>query len=87
MLTSLGLIKKCRSESKKPAFQWVGLDGAKSAISEIKELHTLLNEKYKAYIIAARKEPLPASSQDAEGSQKSESESPILLEKQERSLP
>lgn len=62
VLTSLGLIKKCRSESKKPAFQWVGLDGTKSAISEIKELHTLLNEKYKAYILAARKEPLPANS-------------------------
>lgn len=68
VLTSLGLIKKCRSESKKPAFQWVGLDGTKSAISEIKGLHKELNEKYKAWILAARKEPLPPCSQDLEGS-------------------
>ena len=65
MLTSLGLIKKCRSVSKKPAFQWVGLDGTKCAISEIKQLHTTLNEKYQEVILAARRQPLPPCSIDA----------------------
>ena len=51
VLTSLGLIKKCKAmDSKKPAFQWVGLEGTKRAIKEIKDLNTLLNEKYKAVI-------------------------------------
>ena len=59
MLTSLGLIKKCRAQdSKKPAFQWVGIEGTKRAIQEIKDLNALLNDKYKRELAAARREPI-----------------------------
>lgn len=46
VLNSLGLIKKCKADSKKPAFQWIGLDGTKKAIQEIKELNVQVMDRY-----------------------------------------
>lgn len=46
VLNSLGLIKKCKADSKKPAFQWIGLDGTKKAIQEIKELNVHVMDRY-----------------------------------------
>ena len=46
VLNSLGLIKKCKADSKKPAFQWIGLEGTKRAIQEIKELNVHVMDRY-----------------------------------------
>ena len=58
VLQSIGLIHKTQmSNSRKPAFKWIGLSGVIQAINEIKELNASMTA-YKFPMRIARKEEL-----------------------------
>ena len=54
MLQSIGLIQKTSyPQSKKPAFQWVGIDGVKSFVQELKSISIPKHEFSEDYSAAS----------------------------------
>jgi hypothetical protein len=45
VLQSIGLIQKTNTKNKKPAFEWVGIEGVIDFVNELKENENYLNTK------------------------------------------